>query len=344
MAGFRNTVLKKINKVASFLPSELLVKITNQKLILPFYHTVSDGGNMPHIKHLYSLKSEKTFEEDLDFLLRVYNPIDYDQFLAFKNNNRSPKKPSFLLSFDDGLREFHDIIAPILIRKGIPAVCFLNSNFIDNKGLFFRYKASLLIEKFQKNKDLIEKKEVQNFLNAVPLPTDDISKFILSINYQNKNLLDDLAKTINYDFEDFLSEFEPYLTSQQITYLIDQGFYFGGHSIDHPEYQYLKQDEQLRQTKESVKEICSKFSLNYKTFSFPFTDYGVSKQFFVDLMTKNVVDVTFGCAGLKQEMIPNHFQRIPFELDNLPAKELLNAELLYFILKIPFGKNKINRK
>ena len=37
------------------------------------------------------------------------------------------------LTFDDGFRELHDVVAPILLRKGIPATFFVNSAFIDNK-------------------------------------------------------------------------------------------------------------------------------------------------------------------------------------------------------------------
>lgn len=337
MAGFRDRFIYSVNKGSSIIPTKLLQKVSDQRLILPFYHAVSDE-EMPHIKHLYPIKGVEAFINDLDFLLKYHTPIDYNEFQELSGNNKQPDKPSFLLSFDDGLKEFHDIIAPVLLQKGIPAICFLNSAFIDNKALFYRYKSSLLIDKIRKEPGLINK-----FQALSGGSSSKIVQNILSITYQNKELLNELAKLIEYSFNDFLSNRSPYLTSEQIRSLINQGFHFGAHSIDHPEYQCIELQEQLRQTKESLQYICNMFSIDYKAFSFPFTDYNVSKKFFFHLKANDIADNTFGCAGQKRDIIPNNFQRIPFEMADLSGKQILNSELLYYLLKMPFGENIIKR-
>ena len=51
------------------------------------------------------------------------------------------------LSFDDGLREIANEIAPLCRQVGVPATFFVNSASLDNRFLCFRNKASLLIEK-----------------------------------------------------------------------------------------------------------------------------------------------------------------------------------------------------
>lgn len=336
MAGFREKFIYSVSKGISIIPANLLQKVSKQFLILPFYHAISDE-EMPHIKHLYQVKGVKTFINDLDFLLKYYKPIDYYEFQELSRNNKQPDKPSFLLSFDDGLKEFHDIIAPILLQKGIPAICFLNSAFIDNNDLFFRYKSSLLIDKIIKAPRL--NKKITTFTGG----SSKIVQSILSIKYHNRELLNELAKMIEYSFNDFLSTHSPYLNSEQIRSLINQGFHFGAHSIDHPEYQYIELQEQLRQTKESLQYICNRFSIDYKAFSFPFTDYNISKEFFYHLKANNIAENTFGSAGQKRDIIPNNFQRIPFEMTDLSGKQILNAELLYYLLKMPFGKNTIIR-
>jgi peptidoglycan/xylan/chitin deacetylase (PgdA/CDA1 family) len=336
MAGFRDKFIYSVNKGVGIIPTRLLQKVSDQRLILPFYHAISDD-EMPHIQHLYTIKGIKNFINDLDFLVKYYTPIDYKQFQEISHASKKAEKPSFLLSFDDGLKEFHDIIAPILLQKGIPAICFLNSAFIDNKDLFFRYKSSLLIDKIRKEPGLTSK--IQSFFDGSP----KIVQKILSIRYQNKDLLNELAKLIDYSFDDFLINHAPYLNSKQITSLINQGFHFGSHSIDHPEYQDLDLQEQIRQTRESMQFICNKFSIEYKAFAFPFTDYNVSKGFFNNVNTNNIVENTFGCAGQRRDVISNNYQRIPFEMTNLTGKQILNSELVYYLLKMPFGKNLIYR-
>jgi len=336
MTGFREKFIHSVSIGISVIPTKYLQRLTNQRLILPFYHAISDE-EMPHIKHLYPVKGVKAFIDDLDFLLKYNIPIDYNEFQELSRNNKQPNRPSFLLSFDDGLKEFHDIIAPILLQKGIPAICFLNSAFIDNKDLFYRYKASLLIDRIKKEPILIN--QFQKLFGDSP----KIVQNILSISYQNKELLDELAKLAEYSFKVFLGNHAPYLNTEQIRSLINKGFHFGAHSIDHPEYQHIQLQEQIRQAKESLHYICNKFSIKYKAFSFPFTDYNVSKKFFYNLKANNIVENTFGCAGQKRDIIQNNFQRIPFEMLRLSGRQILNAELLYYLLKMPFGKNMINR-
>lgn len=336
MAGYRDRFIHLISKGAGMMPTSILQKISNQHLILPFYHAISDD-EMPHINNLYKVKGVNAFIKDLEFLLKHYTPIDYKEFKAISKSNQQLSKPSMLLSFDDGLREFYDVIAPILLQKGIPAICFLNSDFIDNKSLFYKYKISLLVNEIKKDPALhtgIEKL----FSNG-----QNIIENISTISYQNKDLLSELATLMNYNFNDFLITQKPYLTGNQIKSLIKQGFYFGAHSLDHPEYQFITLPEQLRQTKESIEKICTEFQLDYKIFSFPFTDYNVSKEFFKEIEKNNIAENTFACAGQKKDIIPNNFQRIPFEMENLSGKQILNAELLYYLFKIPFGKNMIYR-
>lgn len=332
MAGFRDLVIRVTNRAAGVIPPAWLKRLTGQRLILPMYHVISDA-DLPHIRHLYPVKGTRAFEADLDFLLRHYEPIDPGRFMDLAMQDREPDQPSFLLSFDDGLREFHDVIAPILLRKGVPAICFLNSAFMDNEALFYRYKASLLIDLFDREPDLLRTMEIPG----------DFRGFLLSVSYSERELLDKIAGKAGFRFDRFLAEQRPYLESGRVRSLKEQGFYFGAHSIDHPEYQFLDFGEQVRQTEESVREICGRFDLDYKLFAFPFTDHRVSQKFFDLVQERDIADLTFGCAGQKRDSAVRHFQRIPFEMADIPGGRLHNAELLYYLLKMPFGKNRVAR-
>jgi peptidoglycan/xylan/chitin deacetylase (PgdA/CDA1 family) len=342
MAGYRDRFIHTFNNIGNLISPQFLLNITGQRLIFPFYHVVSDC-NIPHISHLYTIKRIENFIRDLDFLLKYYSPIDFNDFQELVLNKREPTKPSFLLTVDDGLKEFHDVIAPILLHKGIPAVCFLNSGFIDNKNLFFRYKESLLVDTFTQNPNLKASPRVIDWFSAYSIKPPEMLKFILSISYDQKAILDEIALLINCDFNEYLYHNSPYLTSSQVRSLINSGFCFGAHSIDHPEYQFINFEEQIRQTTHSIEEVRSLFNLDYKTFSFPFTDFNVSKQFFNKIHEDAIADITFGCAGQKKEISSTHFQRVSFEMNNLSAREIHNAELMYFIIRALFGKNTISR-
>jgi peptidoglycan/xylan/chitin deacetylase (PgdA/CDA1 family) len=322
-----------------FIPLNWLIHLTGRKQILPFYHLVSDE-EVIHIKHLYKPKTSKEFSEDLDFYLKNYKPVD------FKGIRDSGEK-NFLLTFDDGLAEFYHVVAPILLKKGIPAVCFLNPDFIDNKDLFYRYKTSILIEELR-NRQRKRKisKEVEEWFKSYHLSLDNGYISLLSVSYLERKCLDELALMMEIDFAAYLEERKPYLTSSQVKELIDQGFHFGAHSMDHPRYMELNEETQLSQTRESMDIVQRQFSLPYRLFSFPFTDAGVSAHFFECIYDKKnpLAELTFGCAGLKKEESDMHFQRIPVEVNGVSSSSIIYGEYFYFMLKSVFNKNTVKRK
>jgi peptidoglycan/xylan/chitin deacetylase (PgdA/CDA1 family) len=227
---------------------------------------------------------------------------------------------------------------------GIPATCFLNSAFIDNKDLFYRYKVSLLIEEIQKHK---EKKEFWQDFHRLKekfgIPQGYYRDVLLHLDQNNIPFIDEAAKLIPVDFKDYLKKHKPYLASDPIRELIAKGFTFGAHSINHPDFRKLPDREKMDQTLRSVEEVREKFNLSYRIFAFPFTDYGIGKAFFDTVYARDQVELTFGCAGIKRDSVRNNLQRIPMEDYNLSASRRLKTDYFYYLLKAPFGKNLIRR-
>ncbi len=334
-----------INSFSGAVSLPQLINLSGQKLFLPVYHLVCNEAP-PHIKHLYQTRNEKLFRQDLDYLLRHFEPLTLDALNATVLEGKSLRKPGFFLTFDDGLREIYDVVAPILKEKGVPAALFLNSAFHDNKALFYRYQVSVLIEKLQQKtvSESTKKLVAQTLLEKQMLKPGDLKNSLLAINYKSREILPELAKLLEVDFKDYLQTQQPYLTTAQTEELIDQGFYIGAHSHDHPEYRLVSLSEQLKQTFTSIDFLTAKFNLPYRWFAFPFTDEGVSRKFFDEIYHEEKIQLSFGSAGLKHDSFRQHLQRFPMEGTLQPAEELIKNEYLYYLAKIPFGKNKITRR
>jgi len=273
---FMQKYFYKFAHILDSMPLKSLQRMSGEKTVFPFYHIVSDN-DVIHIKHLYRIRSTKEFIRDLDFLLKEYEPIDPGELIAnYKKGITSPPA-GFLLTFDDGLSEFYKVIAPILYKKGVPAICFLNSGFVDNHDLFYRYKVSIIKETLIKTEITgIRKKELHTFLLNNAIPYDPEFTFLYTVNYLNRQLLDGIAGILEIDFNEYLQRYSPYLTTTEIKELIKKGFLFGSHSIDHPGFSVISLEEQIFQVKESISKITGDFDLDYRLFSFPFTDYGLS--------------------------------------------------------------------
>lgn len=333
-----NLFIPILKVCASAVPFSALKKLTGQKVLFPTYHLISNR-EVPHVSNLYQIRNEKLFHEDLEFMLRHFNPISIDELLKWRNGQLRLDKPSFFLSFDDGLREVKEVIAPILIKKGIPAAFFINPAFIDNRELMFRNKASLLIDLFKRKKVNLKKT-----FDSTGVKEERFIQIVKSAKYRERDILDKLALASEFSFWDYLKEKKPYLESEEVMQLKQQGFHIGAHSMDHPLYEQITLEEQAGQTSESVDFIIDKDFSKLKTFAFPFTDYGVSAALFNRMYEAMRLDCSFGVAGIKHENFKFHFQRIPMEKSLNSARQIIATEYIYYILKSPFGKNHINRK
>jgi peptidoglycan/xylan/chitin deacetylase (PgdA/CDA1 family) len=234
----------------------------------------------------------------------------------------------FLLTFDDGLREIDDVIAPFLLRKGIPATFFISSAFLDNGELCYQHKASLLVEKIRQGISSETERQLKRMLLNMGLSFSTLSEGILKINYRQKDALDGIAEVVFCDFERYLKENQPYLTSNQVNKLIEKGFTIGAHSIDHPYYSALTLGEQLEQTIVSTKDIRKKFGLDYGAFAFPHYDTNVTPEFFQKVQESKWIDITFGTGGMLDGDSRSHRQRVNIENPMMSAREIIAWQYL----------------
>jgi len=293
---------------------------------LPVYHCVSDE-NLPHLNHIINYKNVKQFENDLDFFSKYFQFVNWEEFKDYFRGNFKAKKKIALLTFDDGFREFYDVVAPILERKGIYAINFVNPAFIDNKDLMFRCKTSLIVDSIK---------------NSTSNNTGISLEEVLKINYQNKSKLNQIAEKLEIDFGKYLKEQKPYLDSDQLKELTTKGFGISAHSWDHPLYCELSLEDQIQNTVKSLNFIKENKFLD-DSFAFPFTDFGVKKDFFEGLFKKEPLSYSFGCAGIKTDSFNKNLQRIPMETGE-SASQTLRKEIAYFKFKKLLNKNTIIRK
>ena len=272
-------------------------------VLFPYAHIVSDIAPL-HVRHLHDVPRIGKFKSDLDFICRRYRAL---QLSELERIGRLPVKRSarsFVLSFDDGMREVYDIIAPILRDKGIPAVFFLNAATIDNRQLMWRHKISLLVERSQQQPG-----RIPPGLNVAS--GESLCSKLKALRFADKRILDDVARFFEIDFDEYLSSAEPYLTTGQVLELARDGFEFGAHSTSHPYFNELAVEDQKDQIYRSVQFIRT-LGLPCRCFAFPFHDNGVPASIF-RYMTELNLGLSFGTCEGRVDSIGFSFQR--FALD-----------------------------
>jgi peptidoglycan/xylan/chitin deacetylase (PgdA/CDA1 family) len=77
-----------------------------------------------------------TFEQQLALLERHFEIVPLNALLD--RDSRAPaRRPRCVITFDDGWRDNHELAAPILRRRGLPATIFLTTDFIGTERVFW---------------------------------------------------------------------------------------------------------------------------------------------------------------------------------------------------------------
>jgi peptidoglycan/xylan/chitin deacetylase (PgdA/CDA1 family) len=308
----QKAISKALRETLSLLPFSWLIRYQKKVLVLPFYHVISDE-KLPHVAHVFSYLNVNQFNRDLDFLEKHFTPINLADLVESMKGRKVLPDKAFMLSFDDGHSEIVRVIAPILKKRSIPAVFFLNDAFIDNRDMSFRYKVSLLMDRMEQPNLNADINKLAAIMNIQEPSTEKIKQAILKIRYHERKVLDDLAPVLQVDFQKYLSDKKPYVTDQEVRDLIDQGFYIGSHSVGHPLFHDLSLDEQLKQVLPSLENLKKQYNIPYNAFAFPFSDNGVSNEFFERTHSKGDIEVSFGTAYFSDGKCINNLQRQPME-------------------------------
>ena len=309
-----------------------------KKLFLPYYHVVSDE-RLAHIANLYAYKSISSFTKDVDWLCRNFSPISLQDVLdAVRNDSPLPRNPLHL-SFDDGFSEIHSVVAPILKAKGVPATFFLVTDWIDNRTLFYRHLASILVELIDTKQSVMKK--IADELQLPDISRENVAKALLRVSYEHREKIFSLARECEIDVGEYLKTKQPYLNTTQVQALMNDGFTIGSHSLDHPDFTSLTMNEQRRQILESIDTLRGKFSLSIRAFSFPFGDMGIGKSLLESLSEK--VDLLFGSANMKRDAVPFLLHRSNIESASQTASALVSMQYARYLFRRATGKGVVVR-
>lgn len=330
--GFVKNILYKVS-------CKRFLSLFKDQTIFPYYHLVRDN-QVAHIEYLYPFKNTAQFSNDIALLKANYTPISPKELL----DNKIPKN-GFLLTFDDGLQEIYTVIYPILKQQNISAIFFINPDFVDNEQGLYKHFISVIISDL-KNKNF-EKDKLDQISRIFSISYDTVESFkksLLGIKFSERDKVPEVLKLLEINPKAYLQDHKPYLTKSQIQEMIDDGFYFGGHTMTHPPLNQINHDQQKTEIIDSVNWVKENFNLDYSLFAFPFSDKSASKKLLEELFEYDNDLMIFGNAGIKKDINPRIIQRFSLEDPKKDTQKRIVTENLYKYFNKLVGKYHIQRK
>jgi len=295
-------MIKQILRGAALhLPLWLYRTIIKRNAIGVYYHVISNEP-LAYIQNLYAYKPVDFFEDDLVYLKAHFNLISYAQLESFTSKGTKLPPRALILTFDDGLSQCYSAVRPLLLKYQLPCVFFVNTNFLDNRGLAADMKASLCIEKFFSADDNARESFSQVISRVfgleTQLPSDGIS-WIKSLAGNDPQKFDTLCELLGVDVKDMLAKEKPYLSSEQVIQLHADGFTIGAHSLGHEKLRDLSQTELEQNIVGSCQAVQELTKAPKIPFAFPFSADAIARPTLQDIKSKHpVVGLYFGGNGI----------------------------------------------
>ncbi len=297
-------IKQRLRLFAERIPLKVYMSLIKRDVLGFYYHVINDKP-LPHINHLYKFKTPMMFENDLIYLSKNFNLISYEQLVNHVSNKNTLKKRSVIITFDDGLSECYSIARPLLLKHGIPSIFFISTNFIDNKNMASDLKMSVCLDKLKMLSpyylDATIRKLKESIGKQLPeLPS--LFSWIKSMANNDPNFIDDLCEILNINIDEYLRTMKPYMTSDEILRLSQDGFTIGSHSLGHEDFKKLTDYEVEHNIVDSCKVISALIKNPKVPFAFPFNMDGISRMLLREIRNRNdLIGLLFGGGGIQSD-------------------------------------------
>jgi len=274
-----------------------------RRLTSVFGHIVSDARN-PFTAEIYQAPTVPEFRQALDFLQENFEFVTLADVVAhFRDGLPLPDYPVFL-SFDDGLRETADIIAPILKARAIPATFFITARALGNRYLFYGHRRSYLLTSIRTAGIAPASRGPIGALLALSEPEPSEETICQALRRLSVHLpddcvrMDECADALGVNWPEVLDAERPFLTEGRGKALLSDGFSLGAHGIDHTKFAHLGETDRRRDLRRSLDFMAEAFGLDDIAFAFPHSHKGVTRQWMTEqLRTDPRLSIFFSTAN-----------------------------------------------
>ncbi|MDT7041544.1 polysaccharide deacetylase family protein [Candidatus Nitronereus thalassa] len=269
------------------------------------YHIVSDQ-DLPHIKYTLPYKSHKQFENDLTYLKSNYKLLSYSQVEELILKNTREFENSVILTFDDGYSECYSVVMPLLKKHNIPCMFFVTSEVIDNKFMVYPNKMSLIDDVMMSLDDVKFEGVLQDINHRFKQNLKTRKGFLAwmgSLHYSDTPMIDEMCVMLNIDVQQYLKKHQPYLTSQEIKRLVQNGFTVGAHGQRHAYLYTLKTRKQIEEEIVTSCRVIKEVTGQEKVpFAFPFSADYLDREFLEDVVKRyDFIGLLFDMREFKKD-------------------------------------------
>jgi len=255
------------------------------ELKVMMYHYVRDPGDDAEAGSGISGMQVKTFESQLDELSKRHTFVTWPDVCAALQEDKTLSDSACLLTFDDGVRDHYVNVFRILHDRGLSGLFFVMDRN-NHAGFVLAHKIHFLLAKLGvaglreaiwEKLDSPQRERFTQAENKYQLKYPSVSlnaqinvlKAVLQRDLSNEvdTLLSDLFETHVGSERETARNY--YLNSEQIREMSAGGMHFGGHSRNHPWFDWINAETRGSEIKASAEWI-RQFEPEPWAFAYPY--------------------------------------------------------------------------
>ncbi len=281
----------------SFRIAHLLGSYYSLRCVL-FHHVAT--SDTAFTKGLGISTSRVDFESALKFLKRYYTPVSLQDVLDESDARRLPPRP-VLVTFDDAYASIREVAAPLCKDYDVPAVCFVNAAYLDNRQLALDNLVCYVMNE-------VGLRGINSAANSLSPEcfefesmADVFGRFLPTLSLPAREAFrTSLLELLGTGEADLLTATPLYLTSAQLQELTTFDCEIGNHTYTHVHCRSLTGQDFEREVGRNKRELEAVTGKDVRSFSVP---YGCSEDLQGELI--GYLQQTGHQAAFLVESLPN---------------------------------------
>jgi len=213
------------------------------------------------------------FRMQMELLASHFTPLTLDQLPAVLDGSLQCAQPPVLVTFDDGYRDNHDIVLPILSETGVPANFFISTGYVGTDRVFWfdylymvcrflpegtyelpgmggRHALGTLEQRHQVALRWIE--------HCFTLRSEEVDAIVEMTESKHDSVIPDEAR-----------EFNLAMDWKQVKALSEAGMGLGSHTVTHPLLRNCTAERQREELLESRRQLEQRLDRDIEHFAYP---------------------------------------------------------------------------
>lgn len=309
--------------------------------VLAYHRVCEPDPSSPWDRDVISATPEE-FRGQLQFIRTHFTTISSAQVVLWKHGRlRMPRNP-VVLTFDDGYRDNHDVVMPILREMGMVADFFICPWHIENRALFWWDKIAYCVRRSTKKAMTVTYPKRVHLDLSTPLAVEQARRKALGI-VKGKAQIDisryirELQEAAGVEIREEADAEKLIMGWGDVRSLRKAGMGIGSHSYTHPLLAFAHEATVREELVRSKSAIEAALGERISTLAYP---VGAASKHTRRMAEDAGYDIAYGYAGGVTYLHSPDF----FAIRRIPVERCMSLAHFHSIVAMPYLSPRLDRR